>query len=389
MKKSRNFSGKTGSEFVNTFVGIGLGPIQTGIFLAGAAKGGFDRIVIAEVNDKLRKAVNDAGSVTVNIAADDRVYTEVYPHVEVYNPNDPEEVKKLVQAAAEASELATALPSVKFYAYCAGWLREGFSLQPERTRFFYTAENNNHAAEELEKAINKPFPNPFYLNTVIGKMSGVAPASPERPGLAPAAENGHLVEEFSTIYISKCPGIENRKVKSLYVKDDLFPFEDAKLYGHNATHFFLATLGKTKGCKTMDELRAYPELIEKARKAFFEESGAALVKKYGNLGDELFTEKGFKAYVDGLLVRMTNPFLKDAIDRITRDPERKLGWDDRVIGTMRLVMSQGLQPVTFAEGAKLAAEEWAAGADVKAKLAELWPKPWGEEHEKLCKLMGI
>ena len=374
---------------MSTFVGIGLGPIQTGIFLAGAAKGGFDRIVIAEVNDKLKAAVNAVGSVTVNIAADDRVYTEVYENVEVYNPNDPEDVKKLIDAAAEASELATALPSVKFYAYCAPWLREGFARQPERTRFFYTAENNNHAAEELEKAMGVKFPNTYYLNTVIGKMSGVAPASKERPGLAPEAENGHLVEEFNTIYISKCPGIENRKVQNLYVKDDLFPFEDAKLYGHNATHFLLGTLGKAKGCTTMDEVRAFPELIEIARQAFFKESGTALVKKYGHLNDELFTETGFKVYVDGLLVRMTNPFLKDAIDRITRDPERKLSWDDRVIGTMRLIMSQGVTPANFAAGAKLAALEWAGKEDVKAKLAVLWPQPWGEEHDKLIALMDI
>ena len=374
---------------MSTFVGIGLGPIQTGIFLAGAAKGGFDRIVIAEVNEKLKAAVNAVNSVTVNIAAADRVYTEVYPNVEVYNPNDPADVEKLIQAAAEASELATALPSVKFYAYCAPWLKAGFALQPERERFFYTAENNNHAAEELEKAMGVSFPNTYYLNTVIGKMSGVVPAGGEYPALAPTAEAGHLVEEFNTIYISKCPGIENRKVQSLYVKDDLFPFEDAKLYGHNATHFLLATLGKQKGCKTMDELKAYPELIEKARKAFFEESGSALVNKYASLNDELFTEAGFKYYVDNLLVRMTNPFLKDAIDRITRDPERKLSWDDRVIGTMRLVLSQGGNPVEFAEGAKLAAAEFAEGGDVKAKLAALWPQPWGAEHDALAKMLNI
>ena len=374
---------------MSTFVGVGLGPIQTGIFLAGAAKGGFDRIVIAEVNEKLKAAVNAVHSVTVNIAANDRVYTEVYPNVEVYNPNDPADQEKLIAAAAEASELATALPSVKFYAYCAPWLKAGFAMQPERRRFFYTAENNNHAAEELEKAMGVKFPNTYYLNTVIGKMSGIAPASAERPGLAPAAENGHLVEEFSTIYISKCPGIEERQVKSLFVKDDLFPFEDAKLYGHNATHFLLATLGKSKGCSTMDEVRAYPELIELARKAFFEESGAALIKKYASLNDELFTVGGFKAYVDGLLVRMTNPFLKDAIDRITRDPERKLSWDDRVIGTMRLILSQGITPVSFAKGARLAALEWAAGEDVKTKRAGLWPQPWGREHDELCRLMGF
>ncbi|MBE6362330.1 MAG: hypothetical protein E7054_01615 [Lentisphaerae bacterium] len=372
---------------MSTFLGIGLGPIQTGIFLAGAAKGGFDRIVIAEVNETLKNAVNASGSVTINIAAADHVYSETYNNVEAYNPNDPAEVEKLIAAAAEADELATALPSVKFFAYCAPWLKAGFALQPERRRFFYTAENNNHAAEELEKAIGVNFPNTYYLNTVIGKMSGVVPASADRPGLAAGVENAHLVEEFNTIYISSCPGIEERKVKNLYVKSDLYPFEEAKLYGHNATHFLLATLGKAEGYKTMDEVSAKPELIEIARQAFFGESGSALIKKYASLNDELFTESGFKAYVDGLLVRMTNPFLKDAIDRITRDLERKLSWEDRVIGTMRLVLSQGGVPVNFAKGAKLAAAEFAAGGDVKAKLAELWPAPWGAEHDALYTLI--
>ena len=137
----------------------------------------------------------------------------------------------------------------------------------------------------------------------------------------------------------------------------------------------------------MDEVRAYPELIELARKAFFEESGSALIKKYAALNDELFTEAGFKAYVDGLLVRMTNPFLKDAIDRITRDPERKLSWEDRAIGTMRLIMAQGITPESFAIGARAAALEWADGADAKAKLAELWPAPWSAEHDALCELL--
>jgi mannitol-1-phosphate 5-dehydrogenase len=372
---------------MSTFVGIGLGPIQTGIFLAGASKGGFDRIVIAEVNDQLKDAVNAVHSVTINIAAQDKVYQETYSNVQVDNPMNPEERAKLVQAAAEASELATALPSVKFFGPSAEWMREGFALQPERRRFIYTAENNNHAAEYMQEALGVKYPNTWCLNTVIGKMSGVQPAEMLTP-LAPGAAVGHLVEEFNTIYISKCEGIENRKVQSLYVKDDLYPFEEAKLYGHNAVHFLLATLGKEKGCSFMNEIAAYPELIEKARAAFINESGAALIKKYASLNDELFTANGFADYANGLLVRMTNPFLQDAVARITRDLERKLSWDDRVIGTMRVVMSQGYTPANFADGAKLAAAEFAEGADVRAKLAELWPKPWSDEHEALCKLIG-
>jgi mannitol-1-phosphate/altronate dehydrogenase len=113
------------------------------------------------------------------------------------------------------------------------------------------------------------------------------------------------------------------------------------------------------------------------------------VKKYAHLNDELFTEAGFTAYAEDLLVRMTNPFLKDAIDRITRDLERKLSWEDRVIGTMRTILSQGVEPVNFGKGAKLAAVEFAEGGDAKAKLAALWPQPWGDEHEKLCKIIGL
>ena len=87
---------------------------------------------------------------------------------------------------------------------------------------------------------------------------------------------------------------------------------------------------------------------------------------------------------------MVNPFLKDQVSRITRDPERKIGWDDRSVGTMRLALSQGITPEIFAKGARLTALEIAGTPEAaRAKLAELWPAPWGDEHEKLCRLMGL
>lgn len=380
---------------MSVFVGIGLGPIQTGIFLAGAAKGKFDRIVIAEVDDRLKDAINNCGGkVAVNIAAEDRVYTETYENVEVYNPGIPADLEELIAAAAEAEEFATALPSVKFFGPSAAWLKAGFERQPERRRFIYTAENNNHAAEELAKAVGVEFPHTYYLNTVVGKMSGVVPKA-DCPGqklalLCPEADRAHLVEEFNRIYISECPGVEERKVKNLFVRSDLYPFEEAKLYGHNAVHFLLGIMGQQKNYEFMSELRADAELMEIARKAFIEESGQALCAKWGKLDDELFTANGFAAYAEDLLTRMTNPFLKDAIARITRDLPRKLGWEDRVIGTMRLVLSQQGTPENFAVGAALAAKELAASSDPKAirtSLAELWPQPWDAEHERLFELI--
>ena len=97
------------------FLGIGLGPIQTGIFVSGASKGGFDKIIIAEVDEVVKNAVNaDGGAITVNIATPDHVFQERYTNLELYSPAKPDELEKLIDYASQATEIATALPSVKF-----------------------------------------------------------------------------------------------------------------------------------------------------------------------------------------------------------------------------------------------------------------------------------
>ena len=72
---------------------------------------------------------------------------------------------------------------------------------------------------------------------------------------------------------------------------------------------------------------------------------------------------------------MMNPYLKDAVDRITRDTRRKLGWDDRLVGTMRLVLSQGISPQLYARGAAAAVRQLAAEEHVDARA--LLPSLWG------------
>ena len=371
---------------MKTFLGIGLGPIQTGIFLDGAFRGGFDRLVIADVDAALIQAVRDNnGTIQINIASNTAVTTQTITGVEIYNPSVPDDLGKLIEAAAQADEVATALPSIAFFKYL-GWVKTGFAQQPERRRFVYAAENHNHAAEELENAIGF-FPYTYHLNTVVGKMSCIFPADECArrgiPTLTPTADRGHLVEAFNRILIQSCDGIDQRKTLGLYDKPDLLPFEEAKLYGHNAVHFWLGLHAQQKGAQFMHELADDKELLAKARRAFVDESGAALCKKWSGT-DELFTEAGFAAYVDDLLVRMVNPFLTDRVDRVCRDLERKLSWDDRMIGTMRLVLGQGLSPDIFAEGAVLAARNL-FGDDAEkiyAGLESIWGA-WTEEATRV------
>lgn len=89
-------------------------------------------------------------------------------------------------------------------------------------------------------------------------------------------------------------------------KDDLYPFEEAKLYGHNATHALAGYLATLRGVRDMAAVRDIPGMMQFLRDAFIRESGAALIRKYAGT-DHLFSEEGYAEYVDDLLERMTNP----------------------------------------------------------------------------------
>jgi mannitol-1-phosphate/altronate dehydrogenase len=189
------------------------------------------------------------------------------------------------------------------------------------------------------------------------------------------------VEEFNRILIQSCEAVEEREVEGLTPKVDLLPFEEAKLYGHNAVHLWLGLHALERGAEDMHELGYEPALINECRSMFVNEIGAALCSKWIGV-DRLFTSVGFEEYADDLLARMVNPVLNDRVDRVCRDLERKLEWDDRLIGAMRLALSQGIPPVRLGEGAAIAAVKlWGAGG-VRAGLEKLWGR-WGQEADAI------
>ena len=99
--------------------------------------------------------------------------------------------------------------------------------------------------------------------------------------------------------------------------------------------------------------------------------------------DELFTEEGFRVHAEDLLARMVNPFLRDPVERVTRDPARKLGWNDRLIGSMLLAAEAGVVPTRLARGASIALNllgQEQGRNDPAALLDELWKD--GEEDQE-------
>lgn len=386
-----------------TLVGFGLGAIQSGLFLYEAqVSGNFERFVIAEVVPEIIKSVRrNAGLININIAHQDRIETVTVGPLEVLDPNQENERQVIIKAIAGAEAITTALPGVNFYQHGNGdsapfkILAAGLDEKIRKNgpqALVYTAENHNHAAEILQELVlnetssekSLVLDNACFLNTVIGKMSGVIHDAEERNALklkamTPEIPRAILVEAFNRILISRVSFEASGflpKIQTFTEKDDLLPFEEAKLYGHNATHALAAYLGSLLGIERIAELADIPGMMEFLRNAFMQESGVALIHRYEGI-DPLFTPEGYQEYVDDLLLRMVNPYLSDRVERVGRDVERKLAWDDRLVGTMRLCLAEGIQPLRYALGTAAALchmdpDVLSDTALVEEKLTTLW-----------------
>ena len=394
-----------------TFVGFGFGAIQGGLFLPEAfGSGNFSRLVVSEIDTEVVAALRGAGdSYSCNVASATAIETVHVEGVEIFNPLVEEDRTALTQAIAEATELATALPSFTLYntgeASVAKLLAQGLAAKLTDASLpacvVYAAENDTRAAARLKEACQSYNPAGFggraqFLETVIGKMSSVVTDSVRLKDenlapIVPGLDRALLVEAFNRILVNQVtlPDFE-RGLTAFIEKPDLAPFAAVKILGHNANHALLGYLAHEQGLHYMHEAGEHEDMMNFVREAFLNESGVGLRHKYAGVEDDLFTEDGFEAYADDLLVRMVNPFLRDPVERVTRDPARKLGWDDRLLGSMLLAEEAGVVPSHLARGASIALGflcQESGRDDPSALLDELWEGVQGDHRLEFQQLI--
>jgi len=174
-----------------TYAGFGFGAIQAGLFLYEAYRGGsFGRLVVAEVVPAAVAALRAAdGFFRLNIAHPDRLECARVGPVEILDPAVAADRRRMVEAVAAATDVGVAVPSVDCYVSDSpgsihAVLAAGLAAKAERggpAAIVYAAENHNEAAEILAAAVGAdPSTERVagYVNTVIGKMSGVVTRSP-------------------------------------------------------------------------------------------------------------------------------------------------------------------------------------------------------------------
>lgn len=394
-----------------SFVGFGFGAIQGGLFLPEVQKSGnFDRLVVAEVDADLVQALRSAkGCFSCNVAEKDGVRIEKIEGVEILNPLVQADRERLVHAVAEASELCTALPSYQLYdlgmASVSRLLAEGFSKKMTQKELpsavVYAAENDDRAASRLQETCLKYYPSGFanravFSETVIGKMCSVVSDENriQEENLVRwvmGSNRALLVEAFDQVFVEdRIPEGFERGLKQVIAKPDLYPFASAKFLGQNAIHATLGYFAEEAGLTYMSDLRSNPELVSRGMEAFIGEAMPGLLHRFSQVEDALFTEDGFAKHAKATVERMLNPFLADPVARVTRDPVRKLGWDDRLVGSIRLAHDSGVQPRQLGRAAKLAlnrACQEKGWGDPRLALDQIWSEVPAEKTAAIRELI--
>ncbi|QHC56269.1 mannitol-1-phosphate 5-dehydrogenase [Rathayibacter tanaceti] len=199
--------------------------------------------------------------------------------------------------------------------------------------------------------------------------------------IVPNQETGQgldvTVESFFEWVIDRTPfeGAEPELPGATYV-DDLEPFIERKLFTVNTGHATAAYVGFAAGAHKLSDALALPD-VHDAVKAALEDTKALLVAKHG------FTDAEQQAYLEKTLARFANPYLTDTVDRVGRQPLRKLSRHERFVGPAAELAERGRTPdgllAAIAAALRFDVPEDPQSVELRQKLASLTPEEFVAE----------
>jgi len=261
-----------------------------------------------------------------------------------------DDMEKAAEEVSEADLVFTAVGG-KNLSGIVEHLKRGICLRIdkniEKPLNVITCENWSKPAKILEDGIKDPSDTALnhYINRFVGVTESVVMRSAIEPTedelkADPLAVNVQDYWEFP-IDRSRLKG-DFPDIVGAKLLDNFQGFLDKKFYTYNAANGTVAYIGYLKGYKYLYDA-ANDEEILKNLKGVYRETSVALSQKYGyDLNDQLeFTKTSLR--------KLQDKAITDYIERNARDPIRKLGPSDRLVGPARMVMECGIEPVFLAE----------------------------------------
>lgn len=301
--------------------------------------------VFVERSEALVNQINERGSYTVNIlGAPDKNCVVKGVRALSYSRTD-EIACEIARADAVFNAVGGKNLEELISSYVSGIEKRAVSGIPLN---FITCENWKNPADLLRNGIRKQISSETmeYFESSVGITEAVILRSaiepePEQLAADPLVVN---VQDYWQLHVdaSRLKGALP-EIKGLHLIDEFDGFLERKFHTYNAANGTVSYLGALLGYRILSDA-AHDEYIVSVLDGVYRETSLSLCRKYG------FSEADQYAFTQGSRQKLQSRVIVDKTERNARDPLRKLGYDDRLVGPARMVLSCGVLPENLCTG---------------------------------------
>jgi mannitol-1-phosphate 5-dehydrogenase len=316
-------------------VHFGAGNIGRGFVGLILHRAGY-QVVFADVVDELIDALNATPSYRVKevgLSSGEEV-------VDGYRAINSRADEPAVVAEIAAADIVTTAVGPTVLRFVAPVIAAGLRQRAGRAAplAVMACENAINATDVLAGHIRAAVPEAEW--PAVAERAVFANTAVDRivPAQAPDAGLDVTVETYFEWAIERPPfGGDEPSIPDATWVDDLAPYIERKLFTVNTGHATTAYHGFARGIRKLSDALA-DDAVRTAVEGVLGETKRLLVAKHD------FTDEAQQAYVDKILQRFANPFLPDTVDRVGRQPLRKLSRNERLIGPAAELAERGVRP---------------------------------------------
>ncbi len=326
---------------MKTFVQFGAGNIGRGFMGQLFWEAGYD-IYFVEYNRTLVNMLNEAGKYPLRLL-DAYLKKEIDLTIDHFEAVATEEKDRVAEIFAMADVAGTAVGVNNLEAITpivVNGIRKRKELDGKPIDI-YLCENMYGAGEKLKEYVFKQLSreeqvwaeeNIGFVGTSVARMVPAPDKRFAKEGpLFVVADSYHKWPYDKKARRAPAPsikGMEGVNIRAEFAR---------KLHTHNLGHAAMGYLGYLKGYSYVHETFK-DDMLLGIFKGALEETAKALAKRYP---DDI-REEEHREIIKDVIVRFGNPMLRDPLTRVAADPVRKLGNNERIIGSAKLCMEYGI-----------------------------------------------
>ena len=283
-------------------------------------------IYFSDVNLELISMIHEKKEYNVRMVGKDFDETIKIDNVDKI-PEDSEEIKRL----SNEIEIITTAVGVnilpKIAPFIVNIINARYESQNNNPLNIMACENTTGASSKLKESVYESLDGNIrewienekkivFPNVAI---DCIVPTIVNENPLTVTCENFADLIIDRAVFIGDLPHVEG-----LSLKENLNAYIERKLFTLNTGHAITAYLGAENNKETVFEAINDNE-IKNIVYGAMEESGEVLIRRHG------FGRFEHETYIQKILSRFFNPYLKDSVFRVGREPMRKLSYNDRLI----------------------------------------------------------